>query len=163
VAANTGLPTGERKPTDAFLRWQQFAREAEHFPVGAIVNGGCTTDLPPEGIAAYDAPFPDDSYLAGPRAMPSLVPTSPDDPAHDANVAAWEVLARFDRPFVCAFSDSDPITAGGERAFLHKVPGAQGQPHTTIEGGGHFLQEDRGPELAAVIAATVGRAVGGLG
>lgn len=152
VIGNGGMPTGDRAPTEAFLNWQRFAATTEAFPVGAIVNGGCTSDLPADVIAAYDAPFPDDSYLAGPRCMPSLVPTSADDPSHDANVAAWEVLRRFDRPFVCAFSDGDPITRGGDRVFLRDVPGTEGQPHTTIEGAGHFLQEDRGPEVAAVIA-----------
>jgi haloalkane dehalogenase len=152
VVGNTGLPTGERPPTDAFLAWQRFSQETEDFPVGAIVSGGCTSDLPPEVVAAYDAPFPDDTYKAGARRFPMLVPTSVDDPAHADNVAAWEVLRRFDRPFLCAFSDRDPVTRGGERAFLGQVPGAEGQPHTTIEGAGHFLQEDRGPELAGVIA-----------
>jgi haloalkane dehalogenase len=151
VVGNTGLPTGERPPTDAFLAWQTFARETEEFPVGAIVAGGCATRPSDEVIAAYDAPFPDDSYKAGARAMPTLVPTSPDDPSHAANVAAWEVLRTFDKPFLCAFSDADPITKGGERVFLREVPGAEGQAHTTIEGGGHFLQEDKGPELAEVI------------
>ena len=92
VVANTGLPTGDRTPTDAFLAWQRFSQEAEDFPVGGIVNGGCTTELSPEVIAAYDAPFPDDTYKAGARIFPTLVPTSPDDPAADANRAAWEVL-----------------------------------------------------------------------
>jgi haloalkane dehalogenase len=120
--------------------------------VGAIINGGCTTDLAPEVVAAYDAPFPDDSYKAGARIFPTLVPTTPDDPATADNEAAWEVLSTFEKPWLCAFSDQDPITAGTERAFLERVPGTKGQPHTTIEGGGHFLQEDRGPELAKVIA-----------
>jgi haloalkane dehalogenase len=119
--------------------------------VGAIVDGGCTTDLPPEVVAAYDAPFPDEAAKAGPRAMPSLVPTTPDDPASAANRAAWDVLRTFDRPFLCAFSDRDPVTKGGERVFLREVPGTAGQPHTTIEGAGHFLQEDRGTEVAQVI------------
>src|SRR3546814_15389737 len=88
--------------------------------------------------------------MAGARALPSLVPTSPDDPAHDANVAAWDVLRSFDRPFLCAFSDSDPITTGGERQFIPAVPATLGQPHTTIEGGGPFLQEDQGEHLARV-------------
>jgi haloalkane dehalogenase len=152
AVGNTGLPTGEGRMSDAFLAWQKFAQESPSFPIGQIINGGCTTDLPAEVIAAYDAPFPDDSYTAGARIFPTLVPTRPDDPAHDDNVAAWEVLARFDKPFLCTFSDSDPITAGGERIFLEKVPGAKGQAHMTIEGGGHFLQEDRGPELARVLA-----------
>jgi haloalkane dehalogenase len=151
VVGNTGLPTGDAKPTKAFLGWQKFARETPTFPVGAIVAGGCRTKLSDEVIAAYDAPFPDESYKAGARAFPTLVPTSPDDPAHDANVAAWEVLRAFARPFVCAFSDGDPITAGTERQFLGHVAGAAGQPHRTIEGGGHFLQEDRGEEVAGLI------------
>lgn len=159
VVANTGLPTGERPPNDAFLQWQAFAREVPEFPVGAIVAGGCAQPVAPEVVAAYDAPFPDETYKAGARALPSLVPTSTDDPASAANVSAWEVLRTFDRPFLCAFSDQDPITGGGERPFLGQVPGASGQPHTTIEGGGHFLQEDRGPELGSVVAAFVGATV----
>ena len=151
AVGNTGLSTGDRPMGDAFLAWQEFARTTEVFPVGAIIDGGCTTALTPEVIASYDAPFPDDTYLAGPRVMPSLVPTTPDDPASAANRAAWESLGRFDRPFLCAFSDADPITKGGDRVFHKLVPGTAGQAHTTIEGGGHFLLEDRGPELAAVL------------
>jgi haloalkane dehalogenase len=151
AVGNTGLPTGEGRMSEAFLAWQKFAAETPTFPVGQIVNGGCTTDLDPAVIAAYDAPFPDETYKAGARIFPTLVPTSADDPAHDDNVAAWEVLSGFDRPFLCTFSDSDPVTGGGDRIFHEKVPGTKGQPHATIEGGGHFLQEDRGPELAQVL------------
>lgn len=151
AVGNTGLPTGDGRMSDAFLAWQNFAKESPEFPIGQIVNGGSATDLAPEVVAAYDAPFPDDSYTAGARVFPSLVPTSPEDPAHDDNVAAWAVLERFERPWLCAFSDSDPITRGGDRIFLERVPGTKGQAHTTIEGGGHFLQEDRGPELARVL------------
>ncbi len=152
VVGNTGLPTGDVKPTDAFLAWQKFAREATTFPIGGIINGGCTSDLSPAVIAAYDAPFPDDSYKAGARVFPSLVPTGVDDPARDDQVAAWRVLSAFAKPWLCAFSDRDPITAGGHKVFLRSVPGCDGQAHTTIDGAGHFLQEDRGPELARVIA-----------
>lgn len=148
---NTGLPTGSGKPSDAFLQWQQFSQTTPVFPVGSIIDGGCATDLPADVIAAYDAPFPDDTYLAGARIWPTLVPTSPDDPEAPANREAWEVLKTFDRPFLCCFSDLDAITRGGDAPFLALVPGAQGQPHTTIEGGGHFLQEDCGPELACVL------------
>ena len=151
VVANSGLPTGDRPPTDAFLAWQRFSQEAEEFPVGGIVNGGCTSSLTPEVIAGYDAPFPDDSYKAGARVFPTLVPTSPDDPAADANRAAWRVLEHWDKPVLTAFSDGDPITRGGARPFESRIPGAQGQAHATVTGAGHFLQEDRGPELAAVI------------
>jgi haloalkane dehalogenase len=152
VIGNGGLPTGDRPPNEAFLAWQNFAKTADDFPVGGIISGGCTTRLTADIVAAYDAPFPDDSYKAGARSFPSLVPTSPDDPAHDANVAAWDALRAFERPFLCAFSDSDPITKGGERQFIGKVKGTEGQPHTTIEGAGHFLQEDKGEDLARVIA-----------
>jgi haloalkane dehalogenase len=151
VAANTFLPTGDRDPGEAFLAWRRFSQEVETFPVGWIVNSACTTELGDDVVAGYDAPFPDESYKAGCRQFPVLVPITPDDPASAANRAAWETLERFDRPFLCAFSDQDPITGGADRALREDVPGCAGQPHTTIVGGGHFLQEDRGPELARVV------------
>lgn len=151
VAANTFLPTGDRDPGDAFLAWQRFSQETPDFAVGAIVNGGCTSDLPPEVIAAYDAPFPDDSFKEGARQFPMLVPTSPDDPAAGPNRAAWDALRRWTKPFLCAFSDHDPITKGADAVLRAEIPGCAGQPHVTIDGGGHFLQEDCGPELAGVI------------
>lgn len=155
VAANTGLPTGDTPMSEAFLAWQRFATTAPAFDVGRVVQNGTVSDLPPEVVAAYDAPFPDDRYKGGARSFPSLVPTAPDDPAAPANRAAWEALARFDKPFLTAFSDGDPITGGGDRVFQKLVPGAQRRPHTTLRGGGHFLQEDVGPELARVIAEFV--------
>jgi haloalkane dehalogenase len=127
----------------------------EDFDVGFIVGSGCTSDLAPDVYAAYNAPFPDDTYKAGARRFPMLVPTSLDDPASDANRNAWETLRAFDKPFLTAFSDKDPITKGGDAAFQREVPGCAGQPHTTIDGGGHFLQEDRGEQLAQVIASWV--------
>jgi haloalkane dehalogenase len=151
VIGNTGLPTGEGKPSEAFIAWQKFSQESPVFPIGNIINGGCATDLSSEIIAAYDAPFPDDSYKAGARIFPTFVPTSTDDPESAANKAAWAVLSTFDKPFLLCFSDLDPITKGGDAPFLAKVPGTKGQPHTTIEGASHFLQEDKGPELAEVI------------
>ena len=154
---NTGLPTGHGRPTDAFLAWQKFSQETEHFPVGAIINGGCTTDLAPEVIAAYDAPFPVEEAKAGARIFPSLVPTSTDDPAAPDNQAAWGVLERFERPFLCAFSDEDAITRGGDAPFRERIPGAAGLEHVTIGGGGHFLQEDRGVELANVLVDFIAR------
>jgi haloalkane dehalogenase len=151
VAANTGLPTGDLDMGEAFLAWQKFSQEVPALPVGRIVGGGCVSDPPPEVIAAYDAPFPDESYKEGARQFPVLVPSRPDDPAADANRRAWEVLKEFDKPFLCAFSDRDPITKGADRLFLDMVPGASGQDHTTITGAGHFLQEDKGPDLATAV------------
>jgi haloalkane dehalogenase len=155
VVANTGLPTGDGEPTEAFLAWQRFSQETDVFPVGALINAGSRSDLPDDVIAAYDAPFPDDSYKAGARAFPVLVPTRPDDPAAEANRRAWKVLEAWEKPFLTAFSDGDPITAGGYSVFQRRVPGARDREHVTIEGGGHFLQEDKGPELASVIARFV--------
>ncbi len=151
VAANTMLPTGEQPPGEAFLRWQHFSQTSPAFDIGRVVQGATVTELPEEVVAAYDAPFPDDSYKAGARQFPALVPTSPDDPAAGPNRKAWEVLRRWEKPFLTAFSDSDPVTRGGDRFFQREVPGAQGQAHTTIVGAGHFLQEDKGEELAAVV------------
>lgn len=157
VVANTGLPTGDHPITDAFLKWRKFSIETPEFPVGFIVSGGCKTILPAEVIAAYDAPFPDESYKEGARIFPSLVPVTPDDPAAAHNRKAWEVLQKFEKPFLTAFSDADPITRGGEKVFQKLVPGAKGQPHVIIKGGGHFLQEDCGEELARGIVEFMAR------
>jgi haloalkane dehalogenase len=155
VAANTGLPTGDHPMSEAFLAWQRFATTSPAFDVGRVVQNGTASELPDAVVAAYDAPFPDDTYTAGARIFPALVPTAPDDPAAAANRAAWESLSRFGKPFLTAFSDGDPITGGGDRVFQKLVPGAQGMPHTTLPGGGHFLQEDVGPELARVVVDLV--------
>jgi len=151
VVANTGLPTGDQQMPEAFLRWQAHAAQADPFPVGSFVQGASARTLDDTEVAAYDAPFPSSAHQAGPKVMPSLVPTAPDDPEAPAQRAAWEALQRFERPLLTAFSDGDPITAGGERVFHKLVPGAAGQPHRTIEGGGHFLQEDRPVECATAI------------
>ena len=147
-ASNTFLPTGDRKPADAFFAWKNYALTTERFHVGGIVKGGCARGLSPEAIAAYDAPFPDEPYKEGARMFPALVPVTPDDPASEANRAAWKVLEQWTKPFLCLFGDSDPITAGGDRYFQKAVPGTQGQPHATIAGAAHFIQEDAGEELA---------------
>jgi haloalkane dehalogenase len=152
VVGNTGLPTGDAKITDAFLAWQRFSQETPNFDVGVIVSMAVKTPMTEAVVAAYNAPFPDDTYKAGARSFPLLVPTSPDDPAAPANRAAWEVFEKWDKPLLTLFSDGDPITAGGERIFQQKVPGAAGQPHRTITEAGHFLQEDKGPELATAVA-----------
>ena len=149
VAANTFLPTGDEPENPAFLKWLKFSQEVPELPVGGIVQGGTARGITPEIRAAYDAPFPDERYKAGARAFPALVPITPDDPASVANRAAWAALERFEKPFLTAFSDKDAVTAGGEKPFRRRVPGAAGQPHTTIANAGHFLQEDDGEALAA--------------
>jgi haloalkane dehalogenase len=157
VAANTFLPTGDVPAGRAFRLWQRFSQETPLFHPGGIVKGACATELSPAVIAAYDAPFPDDRYLAGARQFPLLVPTTPDDPAAAPNRRAWEVLERWQKPFLTAFSDGDPVTRGADAVLQQRIPGANGQPHITITGAGHFLQEDKGEELAQVVADFITR------
>ena len=148
--ANGGLPTGDEQMGEAFKAWQEFSQTTPEFHVGNIVSGGCAERLSAEVIAAYDAPFPDETFKEGARQFPMLVPTSPEDPAHDANVAAWTVLSEFSKPFLCCFS-GDAITGGGDAKFLRDVPGTWGQAHTTIGSDAHFLQEENGPQLAGIL------------
>ncbi len=155
VAANTGLPTGDVPMPDVWLRFRQVVRSAPELSVSRLVQSGCQSTLPPQVLAAYEAPFPDPSYAAAVRAMPELVPTTPDDPAAEANRAAWRRLAAWDRPFLVAFSDRDPITGSMAPGLKDTVPGAAGLEHPVIEGAGHFLQEDAGERLGTVIAEFV--------
>jgi len=151
VTANTFLPTGDVPAGKAFLAWKQYSQTTPDFRCGGIVRGACVTTIPPDVEAAYDAPFPDDRYKAGARQFPTLVPVTPDDPAAPANRTAWEKLATWTKPWLTAFSDQDPVTRGGDQIFQERIPGTKGQPHTTIMGAGHFLQEDEGEELARVV------------
>jgi haloalkane dehalogenase len=155
VAANTGLPTGDQPMPDVWLRFREVVRTAPALSVSRLVQSGCQTPLPPAVLAAYEAPFPDPSYAAAVRAMPNLVPATPDDPASAANRAAWQQLATWDKPFLVAFSDRDPITGAMAPALKRAVPGAAGRDHPVLTGAGHFLQEDAGEELGAVIASFV--------
>jgi haloalkane dehalogenase len=153
VLSNGGLPTGDQTMPEAFTQWQTFSQKVSRLPIGRIIDGGTQTTLAPEVIAAYEAPFPDETYKAGARVLPALVPTNPDDPAASANRMAWRNLMRFRKPFLTAFSDGDPITAGGDKPFQRLIPGAKEQRHTIIAGAGHFLQEDRGEELAEFVVS----------
>jgi haloalkane dehalogenase len=152
VASNHGFPTGDRQPTEAFLTWLEYSQKVDPFPVGEIVARACLSDLRPEVVAAYDAPYPDETYKAGARIFPVLVPIRPDDPASPAARQGLEQLKAWDRPFLTAFSDSDPVTAGADVMFQNTVPGAKGQAHQVIAGAGHNLHEDAGPALARIIA-----------
>ena len=152
VAANTGLPTGDQPMPDVWLRFREVVRTAPTLSVSRLVQSGCQTRLAPEVLAAYEAPFPDPSFMAAVRAMPNLVPATPDDPASEANRAAWRRLAAWDKPFLVAFSDGDPITGAMGPILARTIPGAAGLEHPVITGAGHFLQEDAGERLGTVIA-----------
>jgi haloalkane dehalogenase len=166
VAANTGLPTGDVDMPEPWWQFRRAVERAETLDVGRLVASGCARGLAPSARAAYDAPFPDESYKSGPRAMPLLVPTRPDDPETVANRSAWAALADYGRPFVTAFSDSDPITGPMGPVLRDHVRGAGagagagagdgGDPgHAVLRGAGHFLQEDAGSELASVVVGVV--------
>jgi len=148
---NGGLPTGDQDMPRAFKAWRAFARYSPWFPIGKIIQKGTITELPDAVVAAYDAPFPSSRFKAGARAFPMLVPTTPGDPASDANRAAWKIFGAWQKPFLTTFSNRDPITRGGAVPWQEKVPGAKNCEHVKIKNAGHFLQEDKGPELADVL------------
>jgi haloalkane dehalogenase len=155
VAANTGLPTGDQGMPEVWLRFREVVRTVPRLQVSRLVQSGCQTALSEAVLAAYDAPFPDETFMAGPRAMPGLVPTAPDDPAAEANRAAWRQLSEWERPFLVAFSDGDPITGAMAPLLQNAVPGARDIEHPVIVGAGHFLQEDAGELLGTVIAGFI--------
>jgi haloalkane dehalogenase len=158
VLANGGLPTGTTAVPRAFRIWRAFARWSPWFPIGRIIKSGCALGLSRAEVAAYDAPFPSARYRIAARLFPSFVPTTPSDPERENNERAWEFFKRWDKPFLTLFSNRDPVTRGGARIWQKLVPGAQGQPHAVIRGAGHFLQEDKGAEVAKAIVAFIGAA-----
>lgn len=151
VAANTFLPTGDTPANDSFNEWKQFSQHSPKFNIGKVIDMATVAPVSEEVMAAYNAPFPDESYKAGARQFPSLVPVTPDDPAAQPNREAWGILQQFDKPFLTAFSDKDPIMSGLDGIFQSMIPGAKDQAHTTIVNAGHFLQEEKGEELALVV------------
>jgi haloalkane dehalogenase len=153
VLANGGLPTGTAETPKAFRIWRAFAIYSPWFPIGRIIKAGCALGLSSQEVAAYDAPFPSSAYKVAARLFPTFVPITPDDPERQNNERAWEFFKQCDKPFLTLFSSRDPVTRGGHKIWQKLVPGAQGQPHAITRGAGHFLQEDKGPEVAAAIVA----------
>jgi len=155
VAANTGLPTGDQPMPSSWVRFAEAVAGAQTLDIARFVQNGCRTELSDEARRGYEAPFPDESFKAAVRAMPSLVPRNPDDPETEANRAAWGELAKWRRPFLVAFSDGDPITGPMAPVFRQVVPGTAGIEHPVIAGAGHFLQEDAGEALGKAIVEFV--------
>ncbi|MCL4134670.1 UNVERIFIED_CONTAM: hypothetical protein GTU68_015292 [Idotea baltica] len=150
--SNTGLPTGDHKSSEAFLKWQAFSQKANPFPFEMVMQGATEKELSPEELQAYTAPYPDHDSTAGARIFPALVPTTPDDPESENNRQAWKnTFMKWEKPFLTLFGDKDPVTKGGEAVWQKLVPGAKGQNHQIIHGGGHFIQEDKGPLLANLL------------
>jgi len=160
VIMNTGLPAGEGKMPEAFMRWRAFVERTPDLPVGMIIRNSTVmgNNLPPEILAAYEAPFPDITYKAGARAWPLMVPIKYDDPAAAELRKARDALKQWDKPALVMFSDKDPITAGGDKFFRALIPGAKNQPEIVIKDAGHFLQEDKGEEIAGHILEFMERA-----
>jgi haloalkane dehalogenase len=151
IIGNTGLPTGSGM-SEGFAAWCAFSQTVDPFPTGFILNGGSVRDLSAAEMAAYDAPFPDETYKEGARQFPLLVPVTPEHASVAENKVAWTALEGFTKPVLTCFSDSDAVTKGGEQMFIERMPGAKGQPHRIIANAGHFLQEDQPEVLVALIA-----------
>jgi len=150
IASNTTLPTGDFALPDSFMQWREFSQRSPKFNIGQILNRGTLLNLPDEVIKAYNAPFPSEEYKAGARIFPTLVPVEKDDPEAVKNRMAWTELMKWEKPFLTIFGDGDPIMEGAEKAFQKLVPGAKGQNHTILNAG-HFIQEEKGEELAQLI------------
>ncbi len=158
VIMNTGLPTGEEPMGKGFMRWREFATSSSDLPVGFVIqNGTAERALKPEVVAAYESPFPDVTYKAGTMIFPLLVPLTPNDPGAAEMRKAREVLSRWQKPVLVMFSDKDPITRGGDVFFRSLIPGAKDQPEIVIHDAGHFLQEDKGEEIAQHIVNFIAR------
>ena len=158
VIMNTGLPTGDEPMGKGFMRWREFASNSPDLPVGLVIqNGTAERALKQEIVAAYESPFPDVSYKAGAMIFPLLVPLSPDDPGAAEMRKAKEVFSRWQKPVLVMFSDKDPITRGGDLFFRSLLPSAKDQPEIVIHDAGHFLQEDKGEEIAQHIVDFIAR------
>lgn len=150
VASNTALPTGVVSMPESFMKWRDFSQNSPGFDIGKVIDMGTVQTLSEEVIAAYNAPFPSEEYKAGARMFPTLVPIDFDDPEAANNRKAWEVLSKWEKPFLTIFGEQDMIMKGAEKVFQEVIPGAQGQSHTTLDAG-HFIQEEKGEELAQLI------------
>lgn len=159
VAANHGYPTGDMPPNEALRQWQEYAAVTPDFDVSAIVARACTSSLPQDVLRGYDAPYPDDTYKAGPRVFPALIPVRPDDPASAAVRVSRAALATSSMPFLTVYGEQDPIGGGADAMFHALVPGANSQPHVRLPGAGHNMPEDAGETLGTVIVDFV-KAVG---
>jgi len=151
IASNTTLPSGTIPMPESFMKWREYSQYSEGFNIGEVIDMGTIQPLTEEVIAAYNAPFPSEEYKAGARIFPTLVPIDLDDPEAVKNRQAWEKLKQWEKPFLTIFGDGDDLMRGAEKVFQKLVPGTRGQNHTMLNAG-HFIQEEKGEELAVLIA-----------
>jgi haloalkane dehalogenase len=152
IASNTTLPTGNISMPESFLKWREYSQYSPGFDIGKVIDKGTIQKLSEEVIAAYNAPFPSEEYKAAARIFPTLVPIDKDDPESVKNCQAWDKLKQWEKPFLTIFGDGDDIMRGAEKVFQKLVPGAKSQNHTMLHAG-HFIQEEKGEELAELIIA----------
>ena len=157
VIMNTGLPVSGKPLGEAFMAWRAFATRSDDLDIGRVLQGATVSELPADVVAAYEAPFPDKTYKPGAIVFPLLVPVSEDAVELPAMRRAAEGLKTWTKPALVMFSDKDPVTAGGEKFFQALIPSAKDEPQITIHDGGHFLQEDKGEEIADHIVAFIKR------
>jgi haloalkane dehalogenase len=150
IVSNGMMPTGEQKLHAKFKLWKLFSRYSPFIPIDFVIESGTMRRLENEERRAYRAPFPSSKYKAAIRALPGLVPTSPDDTESVNNLSAWEMLGKWEKPFLTVFSSNDPITLGGDEYMQKRIPGAAGQDHLKLDAG-HFIQEDKSAEIADII------------
>ncbi len=153
VIMNTGLPSGRSKPNEAFLQWREFVKNNPDLPIGMVIEMGLANreNISSEVVKAYEAPFPTEEYKVGARAWPLLVPITPDDPVAEVMLETREKLKKWRKPTLVMFSDKDPITKGANQFFRKLIPTAKDQPELIIRDAGHFLQEEKGEEIAYYI------------
>lgn len=151
--SNTQLPVGDAPGREWFINWRAEQFAMPKFPQGEMVDDGAFHKLMPETIAAFDAPYPDESYKAGPRRFPMILPISPDMYSVPENLAAWEKLKSWTKPVLTLFSASFAGTAMGPEKLLGNIPGTRDQNHALLEEAGFYIVEDQPEELAKRLLA----------
>ena len=151
AVGNTGLPVGTGAGP-GFDAWLAASQQIDYTHTSRLMKRAVTArELSEAELAAYDAPFPDESHTVGAKVFPTLVPITPEHAQVEENREAWKVLAAWDKPFLTLWGTDDPVLGHLAGEFIKRIPGAAGQLHQEFSPGGHFIQDDRGEDLAAAL------------